>query len=409
MIKKLRIKFIAAAALSVAIVLFSIIAAINIRSYADICAKADEKLALLSENGGKFPRRDDKPGGMNAGNPMGGGMSPETPFETRFFSVKINSSGEAVYADTERIAAVDEAEAKEMALVLYNAGKTGGFDGNFKYGSYTTGGETLYIFLDCGRDLDVFRDFLRSSIFVSAGGFAVALGLIVLFSGLVIRPVERTYKKQKRFITDASHELKTPLTVIDASCEALEISDGENEWTAVIKEQVAHLAEMTNKLVFLAKAEEENSAVMTDFCISEAASEALKPYFALAKAQGKSLSCNIAENITLHGDISMIKELICLLMDNALKYSSPESTVEFSLSASGRARKISVSNITEKLPEGDPEQLFERFYRPDGSRNSETGGHGIGLSVARAIAELHKGKISASFDGKNRITFTVTL
>ncbi len=410
MLKKLRMKFIVTAALSVAIVLFSIIVTINIRSYLDICRSADEKLTLLAENGGKFPWRDDRPSGNNSGKPMMGGMSPETPFETRFFTVKLSPDGSFISADTERIAAVDAEQAEKYAVSLFAAGKTNGFKGNFKFTTYESGDGISYIFLDCSRDLDVFSDFLRSSIFVSIGGFAVALALIIFFSGLVIRPVERTYKKQKRFITDASHELKTPLTVIDASCEALEISTGGNEWTDVIKKQTARLAEMTNKLVFLSRAEEETATVMTDFCLSEAAEDAVRPYFAIAKSQGRELSSEIAQNITLKGDISMIKELITLLLDNAVKYSADGSEICFALSQSGKSKKITVSNAVDTLPQGDLSLLFERFYRPDGSRNSEVGGHGIGLSVAKAITEMHHGKISVSpAEGGRKIVFTVTL
>lgn len=463
MLKKLRIKFIIVAMCATSLVLLSIITFINIHNYTDINRTADKTLELLKTNDGKFPihgggisdlppktdggagnpdqsaptppeqnaadpggsaNKSDKDKNENGnGNeivndikkPLPGWMSPEMPYETRFFTVTIDKEdGDVEEINIDKIAAVSEDEAEEYAEKLFSDGKYSGFVGNYKYLAFDFGDddEMMYIFLDCTKDLDTFREFLSASIFFSVAGLVIVFVLVVIFSGIIMRPFAKMYQKQKQFITDANHELKTPLTVISASCEILEYNTGENEWTDAIKEQVGHLTELTNKLVFLSRMDEENRKyTMTDFSLSEVAEEAIKPYYSLAEAAGRSLDCKIAPGLSLCGDMSMIKELLTLIFDNAIKYSSDGSEIRAELvpTGSGKNSRLTVFNDTDGIPKGDLDVIFERFYRLDKSRNSETGGHGIGLSVAKSIVEIHHGKISAcSPDGKKFI-LTVTL
>lgn len=424
MLKKLRIKFIAAAMCATAIVLVSIIGFINIRNYTIMRDNADSMLKLLARNDGKFPvRRSDPPRGeqlpTDGGNvkkdDMRGdippGMSPETPFETRFFTVRFSSDGSVSAADTDKIAAVSSADAEKYATGLYGEGKAAGFFDNYRYlASDTADGGKIYIFLDCRRSLETFRQFLLTSCIISVAGFLVVFVLVVIFSGVIMKPFSEMYAKQRRFVTDASHELKTPLTVIGAACEILEYNGGENEWTDTIKDQVGRLTELTNRLVFLAKADEgAGHAVNTDFSLSEVAEASARPYFALAASRGKRFTCDIDKNISYCGDMKMISELFGILLDNAFKYSPDGSDVFLSVKNAGKNKRITVTNTADGLPRGDLDMLFERFYRLDGSRNSETGGHGIGLSVARSIVTAHRGRINAaSPDGKTAV-FTVTL
>lgn len=421
------------------VVLVAIIGGINVNNFVRVGKNADKTIALLVQNGGKFSIPDDmqKPTPDDSEEPAKGEtsdetveaetaqdvapekpsgdmrppeMSPETPFETRYFTVTMDEDGQAVSADTDRIAAVDEDTAKAYAAALFASGKEKGYKGDYRYAKTDIDGNTTYIFVDCTRDLDTARNFLKVSGLVSLGGYVVVFVLVIVFSKVALKPVAETYKKQKQFITDANHELKTPLTVIGASCEMLEYENGENEWTTTIKEQVEKLTELTNKLVFLSRMDEESKkTVMSEFSLSEVAEEAVKPYYALCAAQNKSLDVSIAPNVSYTGDVKMIGELIALLMDNAVKYSSKEGNIRFSLESVGKAKKIVVSNATDGVPKGDLSMLFERFYRLDASRNSETGGHGIGLSVAKAIVELHKGKITANSPDGNEIVFEITL
>lgn len=429
MLKKLRVKFIAVTMSVTALVLLTIIGFINIHNYNDIVANADLTLHMLQSNGGRFPTRqpqgkqppegETKPPETESEMSMKPDiwqdhlrrMSPEAPFETRFFTVTMDDSGNILKTDIDKIAAVDDEKAGEYALTIYDNGNECGFCDNYRYIKGTlSDGNGLYIFLDCTKSLDQFHEFLRASILISVSGLAVVSLLVIIFSGVVMKPFAELHQKQKQFITDANHELKTPLTVINASCEILEYNTGENEWTDAIKEQVCHLTELTNKLVLLSRMDEDNKKyIMTDFSLSEVAEEAVRPFYSVAKADGKSLECNIEPNLSCHGDMGMIKELFSLLLDNAIKYSDAEGNIKLSVTANGKTGKIVVSNTTDGVPKGNLDVLFERFYRLDKSRNSNTGGHGVGLSVAKSIVTLHKGKITAfSPDGRN-IVFTATV
>ncbi len=444
MLKKLRIKFIVSAMVATTLVLSAIIGIINIKNYSDITSSAKAKIDLIAENNGRFPQikpdgginepsknpskeppMNDPNGNRNGENTDGGNTptnkpsppndgihSPEAPFETRYFTAILDSAGAAIeFVDTENIAAIDDDTAKSYAENLLAESKTEGKISDYRYKLVSfTDGRKAYVFLDCSRDLSTFRDFLRASILISVAGLIVVFVLIIILSGAVMKPIAESYKKQKRFVTDASHELKTPLTVIGASCDVLEFDSGENEWTKTIKEQVKELSALTNKLVFLSKIDEEDKKLgFSEFSLSEICEEKLKGYFVVAKAENKELTAEIAPELSLNGDMGMIKEMISLLMDNALKYSDENGKIHFSLNKNGKYKKITVENTTANLPEGNLNLLFERFYRPDASRNSSTGGHGIGLSVVKAIAELHKGTVTATKKDGNIISFCVTL
>lgn len=396
MIKGLRRKFIIVAMCSVFAVLAVVICIINVISYANVVKSADRLIEVLQEGGGSF-------GGMH-GKPI----SPETPYETRFYTVLLGEDGTAYDVNVDSIAAVGESEAAEYAEALFRQNKTSGFYGNYRYSAVTTDHGTMYIFVDCTRELTSFWSFFWTSIAVSAGSLVLVFLLLLVFSGKVMKPVAESYTKQKRFITDASHEIKTPLTIIGADADVLEMTDGANEWTQNIKEQVARLTSLTEKLVFLARMDEENRTLnATTFSISDAAEETVHPFFAVALARGMELKTDIRPHITYCGDESMIRQMISLLVDNALKYSDGDS-VGVTLTAADNKVHLSVCNRASYLQENNLETLFERFYRNDPSRNSETGGHGIGLSVVQSIVALHKGKITARKEGET-VYFTVVL
>lgn len=403
MLKKLRIKFIIVSMIAMLFVLTAIISFINIRNYENINETADRTLEVLKENDGKFPMGKKEP-------PKD--ISPEAPYETRYFTVTFNNKGEIIAIDTKNIVAIGDDAVKEYAKKLYSKDKKEGFIENYKYVETTTKDDnTMYIFLDCSKSLKTFHEFLRASIIISILGLFVVLILVVIFSKIIMKPVAETYQKQKQFITDANHELKTPLTIINASCEILELemNNLENEWTNTIKKEVSKLTELTNKLVFLSKMDEENHKIaMTDFSLSEVIEEVMKPYYALAQSKGKKITASIEANVTLNGDMEMIKQALNLLLDNAIKYSDEEGNINVILTKTGRNKKIVISNTTNGIPKGDLSQLFERFYRLDKSRNSETGGHGIGLSVVQSIINLHKGKIVANSNDGKTINFIIT-
>ena len=408
MISKLRRKFIIISMLSVTAVLAVLIALINFFNFKDVIKDADNVLNIITANEGEFPAdMDPKPMGDGRGGGGGGRgkdhMSPEMRFEARFFTIVFDKSGNAVVVDTGSIAAVDSSEAKFLAEKVYTSGKTTGFVGDYRYRRTDKDDVTLIVFYDCGRSLDNARAFLGISTAISAIGLLIVFALIAISSKAVVRPVAEAYEKQKRFITDAGHELKTPLAVINADCDVVEMDIENNEWIEDIRKQTEKLTELTNRLIYLAKTEEGSKSKMVkiDFPISDVVLDEVESFSGLAKSNGRNIETAITPDLAYNGDQRAVRELVSILMDNAIKYSPEGSTIKAGLQKSGSRILLSVSNNTaEPVSRHDREHIFDRFYRTDESRNSETGGHGIGLSIAKGIAESHGGKIYAEGNDK---------
>lgn len=500
MLKKLRRKFIAIAMLSVSIVLIAIVGTINIANYMSTNEALDARLKLIAGNGGTFPdlleqknmgvegnktdsinngtsTRKEPPSGKTDVQPPEDmnqadlkdnnlkdnnlkdnglkendlkrhGISPESQFDTRYFTVTINSNGEVENIDTSKIASVSSENAAQYAKKLWKSGKKGdgknGFSESFKYMTVGEGGSTMYIFLSCQRELSTIRTYVLASVGISVFGLGVVFVMIYFFSGKILKPVSESYEKQKRFITDASHEIKTPLTIIDANTEVIEMIEGENEWTSSTRKQVARLTSLTEKLVFLSRMDEEATKLeMLEFSLSDAILDTAEPFKTVARTKGKKLTIDVTDGILYTGDEKTIRQLVSILLDNAMKYSgcsnagfekgninknnlnktiqtqndcattiNPAPEIEISLKQSGKNRIITVWNTvdeTANIKKGRQDILFERFYRTDTSHNSKTGGFGIGLSAAYAIVKAHKGKITAESKDGRSIKFTIVL
>ncbi len=422
--RRLRRKFILVAMGAVTVVLTLIIAGINIVNYSHVCKMADARLdyILAGKDGIDWgdESKAEPANGKDAGDSQAGvrirhfeGMTAESPFDTRYFTVTIDA-GQVADVNTARIAAVGAKRAASIAARLHAKGWTSGFSGNYRYTTDVQDDEITYVFVDCSRELASFHSFLSASVAISCIGWLAVLAIVTVASGAVIRPMVESYSKQKRFITDASHEIKTPLAVIDAANEVQEIESGESEWTQSIHEQVARLTALTERLVFLARMDEGSAGfTMTSIDLSEAVDKAAAPFESVAVSRGKRLSTSIACGVRAHADAAAVAQVVELLLDNATRYASEGSVIELSLRAVSRvqgkgATELVVSNAVDELPEGDLDRLFDRFYRADVSRSSKTGGAGVGLSVVRAIAEAHGGSASVCGHG-NQITFTVRL
>ena len=319
-----------------------------------------------------------------------------------------DTSGNIIYIDINRTASVSENTAAEYAQKALSSSDEYGFLGDFRFLTTEETDHMRIIFLDCGRKLEAFRSFLFASISMSLLGFIAAFFVILFFSGKIIRPMAESYEKQKRFITDAGHEIKTPLTIIGANADVLEMETGQNECIDDIKNQAARLTKLTNSLIYLAKMEEsENTVQMIEFPVSDVVQEVASPFKTLAQTQGKTVELHIQPMLSMRGNVGAIEQLVSILMDNALKYSPKNSIITAKLEKQGKNICLSVYNSTkEELPCEKLDILFERFYRADSSRNSATGGHGIGLSIAKAIVLAHGGKIHASSQDNHSLLIT---
>lgn len=415
MFKKLRLRFITSAMISVAAVLVIIIGAINILDYRNIVQDADRMLEMLADNGGTFPDlvpKNTADDGRSDGTTPGKapGMTADTPFENRYFTVRIDTSGTILSVDVSNIAAIDSTQAKELAKEVNSGSRDHGFSGYYRYIRRSDDSGTIVIFLDCNRSLANARSFLVISLVVSLVGFAAVLLLVILLSRRALRPVQESYEKQKRFITDAGHELKTPLTVIDADISVLEMDTGKNEWIDDVRAQTKRLAKLTNDLVYLSKMDEENRRLSRiDFPLSDIVTEEAQSFRSRALVEKKSFDSQIEPMINFNGDERAIRQLISILLDNALKYSDEGGSIKITLKRSGKYVALSVFNTTGEIRSEDLGHLFDRFYRTDRSRNSGTGGYGLGLSIAQAVVSAHKGKISAESSDGRSLTITALL
>lgn len=406
MIRKLKLKFILLSAASLFLLLSLVVAGMNIINYISVVHEADEVLGILSRNKGNFPD-------FNSGGPGGKlppDMSPELPYESRYFSVLLTEHGDVLQIDTSRISAIDSAQAVEYAQSVAESGESVGSIDTFRYAVHSEILGVRITFLDYGRQLDSANRFLFTSICMALSGYLLVTLAIVFLSGKLIRPVLESYEKQKRFITDAGHELKTPLTIIGANADLAEFDLGAHESLDEIRHQAKRLTRLTNDLVFLAKMEEsENALPMIDFPLSDLIEETASSFGAIAETQSKELRLTVEPMLSMLGNSNAIEQLVSILLDNALKYSPKGETVVLSLERRGKTLLLSVENKTESvlLPE-ELSRLFDRFYRTDPSRNSATGGHGIGLSVAKAITEAHGGKLTASSGDGSSLKITAS-
>ena len=412
MIRELRKKFIAASMLAILIVLALIIGIIDIANYLNVDKSTRQRMEMLIENEGSFENLKQQRMGMQ---PPEEGAQPqmsqsrglfnnnimkETPFDARYFSVDLDEDGAVSTIHLDSIASVTEETATAMATEVLSKSKTTGYYQGFRYAKATkSDGTNYYVFLDCNRELATFSSFFRASLIVSAIGALSYLVLVLIFSKIVLRPVAESYEKQKRFITDASHEIKTPLAIIDANTEVIEMEAGESEWTKSIRNQIKRLTSLTEKLVFLSRMDEESTKLeMREFDLSGLLDETIDSYEAVAISAGKTLERVIAPNVRLYGDETNILQMITLLMDNAMKYSNEQGDILVKLEQQQKGKhrlKLTFRNTVEEIAVGNHDEFFERFYRADESRSTKTGGHGIGLSVVKAIVQAHHGKITA--------------
>lgn len=438
MIKRLRTKFIRIAMLSVALVLLALSLIVNAANFISTNRDLNQTLDMIYENQGTIPTKrtadteeanaqlpdtaaageeqlppeedhtppelEEKPDSKPSSQPdrPRGPFNAETPYSTRYFYLRFDADGDLDSGNFSHIAAVteDDADTYIKAALQHGAG----------YGFYTSGykfrvvkeGENRYIavFLDCYQELRA----VRTLAVWSGVSFAVCLALVyvlvVLLSRRAIDLVVKASEQQKQFITDAGHELKTPITVIGTSLKVLEMEVGQQKWIDKARAQTEKLRELVQSLITLCKYDEETSPLhRKPFSISEAVTDTAGSFSDFAQSKGHTIRVTAAPALSYCGDEAAVRQLVSILLDNAIKYAAPETEIQVSLEQLKRGVKLTVTNVCEQVPEGDLDRLFDRFYRPDVSRTAATGGFGIGLSIAKSIAEAHRGQIRASVQG----------
>ena len=409
MINKLKRKFLILGTVFMFILMSVLVLIMNLVNYREVVSETDAVIRMLSQPNMPFfigqTLYDDD---VNSFVPPG--MSPEVPYESRFFIVSASSDGDLINSDLSRIICVDEESVMEYISAALKSSSDQGFIGNFRFSKSADENGLRIIFLDCGRKLDQFRSFLRISVIVGLCGCLVVFLAFVFTAGKIVAPIAESYEKQKRFISDAGHEIKTPLTIINANVDLLEL-DGEKEELTEIREQTVRLTGLTNDLIMLSKMEEaEHTIQKIDFPLSDLVSETAASFRAPAASRGLNFDADIAQGVSMNGAPDAIRRLISVLLENAIKYAPENGSVKLCMISQKKQSIISVENDNaERIAENDLAHIFDRFYRADASRNSSTGGHGIGLSIAKAIVEAHGGSISASSKTGNDFCVTAVL
>lgn len=404
MFRRLRLQFIVVATIAVSIMLISIIGILNASKYATSEKRINKILDLLSKNNGVLPDEE------VVEKILGRKTNPDIIVQYRYFSAYVDSTNKVITMNTEHIANLSETD------VIFYIRKI--LSGKNRYGNFTTTDgqkfayklslhedeSKLIVVLDTTSYIEDRADLIDTSVFIFFSNLVFFIIIFVIFSGKVMMPFMENYRNQKAFITNAGHELKTPLAIISANNELCEIIGGENEWTKSTKEQVERMTDLINRLVVLArfeeKSEEKSDVSEKNINFSDIVTKSANSFKSMAIKGGKNFESNIQKNLCISGDDGAIYELVNILIDNANKYCDDGGTVGVGLLQHGitfKKAKLVVYNTYKSGKGVDYSRFFERFYREDKSHNSNVSGYGVGLSIAGNIVKRHKGKIHISY------------
>ena len=405
MIRNLRKKFILINMGLLSIVLFIVFSSICFFSYNWMKGETYKAMegALRKEPGKKPPildigdRRPERPG-------------PIIPM----FSALLDESGDIVSIAKENVTVTDEMVEKLVERVN-DSGKQDGvmFDLKLRFIGREVPDGTKIIFADMGSEIDSMANLVFTLMLVGFGGMAAFFFISFFLSDWALRPAEKAWKQQRRFVADASHELRTPLTVILANTGILlshmdDTIKSQAKWIENTQVEASRMKKLVDDLLFLAKSDAAQiPPVKALMSLSDAVWSCLLTFEPLAYEQSVSVESEIVPDISFEGDEGQIKQLIVILLDNACKYAGENGKVTVALKRVREQVCLSVRNTGEPIPAEHLGHIFERFYRSDSSRVRKEGGYGLGLAIAKKIAENHNGNISVRSDKKSGTVFEV--
>ena len=332
--------------------------------------------------------------------------------ESIWFSVVSDADGNLTLSDSSRAEELSEETCLSLASRALASGSSSGFIEDYAFQTLVSSDQGLIVLMNCETRFTAVRTLLLISGLACLGGIMLAFVVSMLASGRAIRPTLRNMEQQKRFITDASHELKTPLTVISTNMQLLSTEVPDNPWVESTRKQTASLRRLVDELVYLSRLEEESpNLTFEPLQIASLLREVAEPYEAMAEYNGTEFSVSADDALWISGDTPSVTRMLSTLCDNAAKYAVPEEPVRVVAEPAGRQVRIRVSNgVSEPLTPDQCLHLFDRFYRADPSRSKEKkAGFGIGLSIAAAVAEKHGGSVSAEMESDHRLALTVLL
>ncbi len=398
MIKKLHKQFVVTAMIAISLLLIAFVSASNIMNYISINNQSDkmlERIVMQETNALNF-RKQDFP------NPPPNYI----PKFLRYFTVKLDSNGEISELKLEKSPSLTEEYA--AAAVKHTQGRVRGRYQSFKFSvTKLYDNSTLIAFLDTSNELNTLSRVFAISIAIFVISWLIMLLILIPLSKKAIKPIAENIEKQKQFITNAGHELKTPLSIILANTDALELYKGKNKWSINIRAQVQRLSGLMQNMLTLAKADESGiDFPKTEFCISDVIDSVLQTFKESVSMKNIRLDADIETNISVYANSENIVQIANILIDNAVKYT--DGYISVTLETDGHKAVFSILN-TCTVTEDNPEKMFERFYRGDSSRTQKNGGYGIGLSAAKALAEANGGTLTAHYKNDNSIIFILSL
>ena len=411
MIYRLQRKFILICTVSVLTVITLVFGVILLLNISSMNRNMDMLADRVSEGGGKFPgsvNEKPQPDKMPPRNEKDFEfITPETPYSTRHFTVFFDNNGEVARTNTESIYSITDEVAIDYAESVLVGGNERGWTSNYRYKVFSSEMGTGVVFVDGSMSRSSLMQSMTIAGLVLLGCAALVLLLIILLSKRVVKPIAESYEKQKQFITDASHELKTPLTLILTNLDIAESELGKNEWLDDIRSEGHRMTELVNQLVELSRMDEEQPLNISEVAFGQLVADTVSEFEPLAIERGKHINASIDKEITYLGDEVPLHRLLGILMDNAIKYCDSGGDISVNLHK-GRKVILTVENTYTAVGEIELHRLFDRFYRTDKARKF-TGGYGIGLSIAKAIVEKHKGEITAYKKDAAHIGFRVVL
>ena len=390
MFKSLRRKFVATSVASVAVVIILMASTLNFINYYKMGQRVDDSLYEASKSSALVTIFSDGEEDMIVTK----NTASKTPNNNGFSIAKIDENKNVIRSYRDDVLIKGKDDLQKLVTDAVNESSTSGYVGTYRYLKVNNDAGNLVLLLNTQRDLDSFHAFMRNSIIVSSIVILSVFILLVLISKKVIAPIQQSYQKQKQFITDASHELKTPLAIIRSNTDVLELENGDSKWTKNIQNQVDRLTSLVNSLVVFSRMEEKDTAEKVKFNLSESLHARIDDFEELASFQKKHIIADIDNNTYYRGEQQAIVQLMDILLENAIKYATKETNINVTLKKNKKYAMMKISNQAN-VKKGDLRKVFDRFYRLDESRNSTVKGYGIGLSMAKLIAEKHKEVIKA--------------
>lgn len=411
MFRKLKIRFILLASAAIVCILLTMIAVLNSVRFLQTNGEIQAVLNILSANNGDFPSVEE-----TAESLQNDRITIDTIYQYRYFSVVYNEDKTLYSSNLDHLSNLSKEQALSYAnKVIKDSRSSGVFKVGSQFYSYqiTQDSKTkryLLVVLDSTNYLESRNDFFWLSIQLCFYSFIFFVLVVSGFSNFAIRPYIKNYENQKRFITNAGHELKTPLAIISANTELQELMTGENEWTESTKDQVKRLSNLINQMVVLARLEEQPDVTLVDVNFSEVVKKVAGNFKSIIEKAGKKYEIKLQEDIHVKATEDELYELVSILIDNACKYCDEDGQIFVTLTKAKRRKRarLTVANSYADGKNVDYSRFFDRFYREDESHNQKQPGYGIGLSMAESLVRIFKGRIWVSYK-KGLIGFTVLL